>query len=394
MTHYIFIILGWIGLHLVVVTPVLSGDQDLYSRQRNYFINKVLPLVQQSKEIQTTTGQQFTVLEVIGRGFWGETLLVKPSNKATAEQLGLDQEKVYALKIYSSPHRVYEKAPIIVENLDRLIELSTPQSYILDHLHRGQISLPTPEPGRVYKTEFVLMEAAKGDLNDVARNYTLNDFLLEKWTSNEGRIHRLDQIVRVLLEAVQELHSWGYYHRDLKPQNVFYFSPHLFKLGDLDLMAQMEEDSTSRKYGFRPDVMLAPEQVLRLEHFGGSSDYYQLGLMIYYLATGKQLLRDYWEQNAKEFSLFQEESERVLWTYERTWPQLKNFYLTRLEEIRVNLLRQGVSDVAYQKWQNIEGLVQDFLTFDPVERYQPPPNRKVILETRYRQVSLRCAQVF
>ena len=131
-------------------------------------------------------------------------------------------------------------------------------------------------------TEYV----AGGDLRD-AQNL---------WDGGMPLAQALD-IVRQLARALDHMHSRGFAHADLKPENVLLdqpFSdqgPNQVKLADFGLAVPFcTSRSGRRKSHVRGGtaVYMAPEALLREAHDPSKSDVFTLGVMAYELVTGSR----------------------------------------------------------------------------------------------------------
>lgn len=118
--------------------------------------------------------------------------------------------------------------------------------------------------------------------------------------------------------GLQELNDLGYYHRDLKPDNIFIFNQQQWKIGDLGLIAYREEDWDKKNELIGPKGWLSPEAMnkylcegnqrkydCKIDH---QSDIFQLGKVFWYVLQGNAPIgcinrRDFLEENEKLYVL-------------------------------------------------------------------------------------------
>ena len=126
---------------------------------------------------------------------------------------------------------------------------------------------------------YVVMEKVEGmDLCEVLRN------------KGGLPIDEAKAILRQLLQAVQDLHSMGCIHKDLKPENVMVDSPKsasgptVVKLIDLDTVEEFSPKTTAK-------TILGTDQYIPQEAYGGhyspASDIFSVGVIAYRLFSGK-----------------------------------------------------------------------------------------------------------
>lgn len=141
----------------------------------------------------------------------------------------------------------------------------------------------------VSKKKFRYYVMEKGD-------YDLSSFLANNDLSLQSKI----ELCYELIEAFKSLHEIGIYHRDIKPDNIFFVNDN-WKIGDLGLIKYRDEDvdidDPREKIG--PYGRLSPEAVNKalgnrdLEGFDfdceidNKSDVFQIGKLIWYILQGE-----------------------------------------------------------------------------------------------------------
>lgn len=118
--------------------------------------------------------------------------------------------------------------------------------------------------------------------------------------------------------GLKELNDLGYYHRDLKPDNIFIFNERQWKIGDLGLIAYREEDWDTKNELIGPKGWLSPEAMnkylsegvqgkydCKIDH---QSDIFQLGKVFWYVLQGNAPIgcisrKDFIEGNEKLYVL-------------------------------------------------------------------------------------------
>jgi serine/threonine-protein kinase len=194
--------------------------------------------------------------------------------------------------------------------------------------------------GEVYKAEHVLLKrpcaiklikaASEADTNTIARfekevkatarlthwntieiyDYGLTDdgtfyyvmellpgMSLEDLVKKYGPLppERVVHLLRQICEALQEAHSIGLIHRDIKPANVFasqrggvFDVVKLFDFGLVKERSHPSHDTTGKPGSISgTPLYMSPEQAAAYEDVDGRADIYSLGVVAYFLLTGR-----------------------------------------------------------------------------------------------------------
>lgn len=130
---------------------------------------------------------------------------------------------------------------------------------------------------------FYIMDYASNDLKN---------FLDSNDIDNEERINLCIQVA----QGIKELNKLGFYHRDIKPDNILIFD-NKWKIGDLGLVAFRDKDYDNQKDFIGPKGWISPEAMnkylcndknidkfdCQIDH---QSDIFQLGKLFWYILQG------------------------------------------------------------------------------------------------------------
>lgn len=122
-------------------------------------------------------------------------------------------------------------------------------------------------------------------VNEYMKSQTLRDVL--DYKKNLG-LNETCQIMLQLCDAVIEVHSKNIIHRDIKPQNIYYFSDGTVKLSDFGISVLLNSplNVNENKKVMGTVQYLAPELVYG-KKCSFQSDIYAMGITMFELLTGQ-----------------------------------------------------------------------------------------------------------
>jgi len=234
-------------------TPV-SKDPDMPTRQFSEFVDNSLNLSFAPGDL---FGKRYQIIEEVGRGGMGSVFKARD----------IDLDILVALKMI---HPALMARPGTVERFKKELLIAREIS------HENVIRIY--DFGEIDTIKFISMQYIDGEnLAELIR------------TSGPLSIQTCLNISKGIGQGLQAAHRCGIIHRDLKPQNIMVDKKGRIYITDFGLAKSLEEgDISSPGTVVGTPQYLSPEQA-RGDKLDQRSDIYALGIIIYEMATGREL---------------------------------------------------------------------------------------------------------
>ncbi|XP_077103084.1 rho-associated protein kinase 1 isoform X1 [Siphateles boraxobius] len=296
----------------------LVYDLDFPALRKNKsidnFLNRYKDTISKIRELRMRA-EDYEVVKVIGRGAFGEVQLVR--HKAT--------RKVYAMKLLSKFEMIKRSDSAFFWE-ERDIMAFANSSWVVQLFYAFQDN----------RYLYMVMEYMPGgDLVNLMSNYDVP----EKW----ARFYTAEVVL-----ALDGIHSMGFIHRDVKPDNMLLDKAGHLKLADFGTCMKMNKDGMVRcdtAVG-TPDY-ISPE-VLKSQggdgYYGRECDWWSVGVFLYEMLVGDtpfyadSLVGTYSKiMNHKNALTFPEDSDIS--------KDAKNLICAFLTDREVRLGRNGVDEI-------------------------------------------------
>uniref|UniRef100_A0A7M4FB34 non-specific serine/threonine protein kinase n=1 Tax=Crocodylus porosus TaxID=8502 RepID=A0A7M4FB34_CROPO len=312
--------LGWVWLRdpLQDGLDALVYDLDFPALRKNKnidnFLNRYKDTVNKMRDLRMKA-EDYEVVKVIGRGAFGEVQLVRHKSS----------RKVYAMKLLSKFEMIKRSdSAFFWEERDIMAFTNSPWVVQLFYAFQDDHYL------------YMVMEYMPGgDLVNLMSNYDVP----EKW----ARFYTAEVVL-----ALDAIHSMGFIHRDVKPDNMLLDKAGHLKLADFGTCMKMNKEGMVRcdtAVG-TPDY-ISPE-VLKSQggdgYYGRECDWWSVGVFLYEMLVGDtpfyadSLVGTYSKiMNHKNSLTFPDDNEIS--------KEAKNLICAFLTDREVRLGRNGVEEI-------------------------------------------------
>lgn len=253
------------------IEPIQATDKKSATANQRRSIRQERPRVSAITKGPKPTSRwppaRWTITESLGEGGQGWTF--KAHRKSDTNK------KVFVLKR--------------LKNKDRLIRFEREIAALTKLQHPGILK--------------IIETSQKGEAPYYAAEFCEGRDLGKADVSKKGLLASL-QLFREVCDAVAAAHSTGILHRDLKPQNIFIRNDGSIAVGDFGLcidLSDMQERATRTLEGVGAERYIAPEIAKgRLEEPQATIDVYSLGKVLYFMISGRTLLREEYDEGADD----------------------------------------------------------------------------------------------
>jgi len=223
--------------------------------------------VQIEQTSQQDLSRDFKLIKFLGEGWSAKVYSCNIKNDRLVRLLELDQNKLYAIKIY-------KKEKLHVKNQEKRIQREFKTGIKLQHPNLVKLYYYGLSPNG---NPYLLMEFLDGK--------TLNNFVIENYPIEKDIIIELSKNI---CSVVNFLNQNGIIHRDIKPDNIMILSNGSIKLMDLGVIKDLSD--TTLQYSnqdFLGSIRYsAPEYLLNLDYNSIKMDAYAVGAILYLLIYG------------------------------------------------------------------------------------------------------------
>lgn len=288
---------------------------------------------------------KYRLLSVLGEGSFG--IVYKVEDKAG---------KIFALKLLKLWEIAYEKErQLLLKRFQREFEIAKIESQYIVKSH---------DCGRIKGNPYIVIDFCEGGS-------------LASYIGNPARIPNMNKLGFEVLSGLAELHHKGFFHRDIKPQNVLVHLDGSAKLSDFGIAGHKNSRLTERnifgkvEHIFGTWAYIAPEQAnnkIAFKALDAVADIFSFGIMMFELFTGRYPFPPYKIESEKDLLEYLDHSKRGQYNG-------LNLYRDRIPEGWHTIIRKCIEpDYQHKRYQNVQDIIRQ-LGYQPTVHKQEDPSK-------------------
>ncbi|MBN2663781.1 MAG: serine/threonine protein kinase [Bacteroidales bacterium] len=186
--------------------------------------------------------------------------------------------------LYEAVHTTFENRKVAIKVLDGVF--SQNKDIVSRFENEAKIMASLEHPNIVKVIDFEKKEGRLSIILELLDGKDFKDVIKENNLSKDQNLSLFKQV----LEAINYGHSKNIVHRDIKPSNVFLTDNFkTAKVLDFGIAKLLDSDNQMTQTGFQmgTPVFMSPEQVKGKKDIDFRTDIYSLGVLLYYIFSGK-----------------------------------------------------------------------------------------------------------
>jgi len=188
--------------------------------------------------------------------------------------------------VYEGVHTTLTSRKVAIKILHK--ELATDANVRDRFIKEANILSSINHQGIVNIFDFVEVDSSLGIIMEVLEGQTLDEFIIKNGPMQK---EAATDIFSKILDAFHFAHQKGIVHRDIKPSNIFIENSMNVKILDFGiakiLSTNISHTATGSQLG--TPLYMSPEQVQDSKNIDFRTDVYSLGVVFYFMLTGKKV---------------------------------------------------------------------------------------------------------
>jgi len=285
----------------------------------------------------------FRILSVLGEGSFGIVYKVEDREK-----------RILALKLLKLWEIAYEKErQMLLKRFQREFEIAKIESRYIVKSHSY---------GRIKGNPYIVIDYCEGGS-------------LGGYIGNPDRIRDMNKLGYEILSGLDELHQKGFFHRDIKPQNVLVHEDGSAKLSDFGIAGHKNSRLTERnifgkvEHIFGTWAYIAPEQAnnkIAFKALDAVADIFSFGIMMFELFTGRFPFPPYKIETEKDLLEYLDNARKGNYNG-------LSLYRDRIPEIWKLIIQKSIEpDYQHKRFKSVQDIIRK-LGYQPQQRVHTIP---------------------